>query len=455
MPARHESDRRAFIRTSALAAGALGLPRASIARPGGSPNGRIAVAVVGVGGQGTYAVEQAATERLVALCDVDDQRACKAYAAHPDVPRFKDFRVMLDKMHKQIDAVTISTPDHNHFPIAMAAMELGKHVFVEKPLAHNIWQARTLRKAARHYGVVTQMGNQGHTFEGMRRIKEWVDAGMIGDVSEVVTWTDRPNDPWFIPPRSFPPPTMCPPADLDWDLWQGPVAAREYSRAYVPVTWRGWWAYGCGSLGDIGCHTFDAPFWALDLGAPARIQAFREPPPGDGFVSMNSVVTYQFPARGAKPPVTLTWYERGYDVPKPRRWEADKPLPTEGGMYMEGTKETLFHAGMRPESPMLTPAARFMEVKDDLRRIPRRTAVGDGPIEEWLRAIKGDGPAPGSSFDYAAPLTEVVLLGVIAQRTGRTIEWDAEAMKVKGQPDLDPLVREPAREGWRYGENLA
>lgn len=455
MPARHESDRRTFMRTSALAAGALGLPRASIARPGGSPNGKIAVAVVGVGGQGTYAVEQAATEHLVALCDVDDQRACKAYAAHPDVPRFKDFRVMLDKMHKQIDAVTISTPDHNHFPIAMAAMELGKHVFVEKPLAHNIWQARTLRKAARHYGVVTQMGNQGHTFEGMRRIKEWVEAGVVGDVSEVVTWTDRPNDPWFIPPRSFPPPVMCPPADLDWDLWQGPVAAREYSRAYVPVTWRGWWAYGCGSLGDIGCHTFDAPFWALDLGAPFRVQAFREPPPGDGFVPMNSVVTFQFPARGAKPPVTLTWYERGYDVPKPRRWEPDKPLPTEGGMYMEGTKETLFHAGMRPESPMLTPAARFMEVKDDLRRIPRRPAVGDGPIEEWLRAIKGDGPAPGSSFDYAAPLTEVVLLGVIAQRTGRTIEWDAEAMKVKGQPDLDSLVKEQSREGWRYGENLA
>ena len=142
-------------------------------------------------------------------------------------------------------------------------------------------------------------------------------------------------------------------------------------------------------------------------------------------------------------------------MPKPRRWEPDKPLPTDGGMYMEGTKETLFHAGMRPESPMLTPAARFMEMKDDLRRIPRRPLVGDGPIEEWLRAIKGDGPAPGSSFDYAAPLTEVVLLGVIAQRTGRTIEWDAEAMKVKGQPDLDPLVKEPAREGWRYGESLA
>jgi len=455
MPDDRESRRRTFIRTSALAAGALSLPRFAIGQPGGSPNGKIGIAVVGAGGMGGYAVDQAAQERLVALCDVDDQRACKAYEAHPAVPRFKDFRVMLDKLHKEIDAVAISTPDHTHFPIAMAAMELGKHVFVQKPLAHNIWQVRTLRKAARRYGVITQMGNQGHTFEGMRRIKEWVDAGVIGDVSEVVTWTDRPNPPWFVPPPSFPPTTSCPPGDLDWDLWQGPVAAREYSRAYVPVEWRGWWDYGCGPLGDIGCHTFDAPFWALDLGAPTRVQAFRDAPPGDGYISMKSVVTYQFPARGDKPPVTLTWYEKGFDVPKPKRWESALPLAAEGGMYMEGTKETLYHAGMRPESPMITPAARFMEMKATLREIPRRPPVGDGPIEEWIRAIKGEGPRPGSDFDYAAPLTEMVLLGALAQRTGRTIEWDADAMRVKGQPELDALVKEPAREGWRYGESLS
>jgi predicted dehydrogenase len=449
-----ESRRRSFLKTSALAAGALTLPRSSIAQSGGSPNGKIGVAVVGAGGMGEYAVAQAATERFVAICDVDDQRACKAYEAHPQVPRFRDFRVMLDKLHKQIDAVAISTPDHTHFPIAMAAMELGKHVFVQKPLAHNVWQVRTLRKTARHYGVITQMGNQGHTFEGMRRIKEWVDAGVLGAVSEVVTWTDRPNPPWFVPPASFPPPTSCPPSDLDWDLWQGPVASREYSRAYVPIEWRGWWDYGCGSLGDIGCHTFDAPFWALDLGAPTRVQAFRDPPPGDGFISMKGVVTYQFPARGGKPPVTMTWYEKGYDVPKPRRWEPEKPLAAEGGMYMEGTKETLYHAGMRPESPMITPEARFMEKKGELRQIEKLPPVGDGPIEEWLRAIKGEGPAPGSNFDYAAPLTEVVLLGALAQRTGRTLEWDAEAMQVKGQPDLEPFLKEPARDGWRYGENL-
>jgi predicted dehydrogenase len=446
------SDRRTFIKSSALAAGALSLPRSARAGGGTSASPKINVAVVGAGGMGRYAVEQAATENFVAICDVDDQRACKTYQEHPQVPRFKDFRVMLDKLHKQIDAVAISTPDHTHFAIAMAAMELGKHVFVQKPLAHNVWQVRTLQKAARRYGVVTQMGNQGHTFEGMRRIKEWVDAGVVGEVREVVTWTNRPNTPWFVPPESFPPPTDCAPSDLDWELWQGPVAAREYSAAYVPVRWRGWWDYGCGSLGDIGCHTFDAPFWALELGSPTRVEAFREPPPGEGFVPMNSVVTYQFPARGASPPVTLRWYEKGFEAPKPRRWDPAHPLAEEGGMYMEGSKETLYHAGMRPESPMLTPASRFMELKGELRGIEKLPPVGDGPIEEWLRAIKGDGPAPGSSFDYAAPLTELVLLGALAQRTGRPIEWNAEAMRVEGQPELDPLLKEPAREGWRYGE---
>ena len=451
----HKAHRRAFIKSSALAAGALALPRVSIASSGGSPSGKVNIAVVGAAGMGEYAVEQAATENFVAMCDLDEERAATIFQAHPDVPRFKDFRVMLDKKGKEIDAVAISTPDHTHFPIAMAAMELGKHVFVQKPLAHNVWQVRTLQKAARHYNVITQMGNQGHTFAGMRRIKEWVDAGIVGDVSEVITWTDRPNDPWFVPPESFPPETATPPASLDWDLWQGPVTRRQYSEAYVPIRWRGWWSWGCGSLGDIGCHTFDAPFWALGLGAPTRVEAFCEPPPGDGFIPMNSVVTYQFPARGEKPPVTLKWYEKGFDVPRPRRWDPSKPLPAEGGMYMEGTRETLFHAGMRPESPMITPADRFMEIKGELRKIDRLPEVGDGPIEEWISAIKGEGPLPGSSFDYAAPLTEMVLLGALAQRTGRTIDWDPEAMTVKGQPELDSIIKEPVREGWEYGENLA
>jgi predicted dehydrogenase len=221
----------------------------------------------------------------------------------------------------------------------------------------------------------------------------------------------------------------------------------------MPTRWRGWWDYGCGALGDIGCHTFDAPFWVLGLGMPTKVEVERKEPPGPGFIPMGSIVTYHFPARGEKPPVVMKWYEKGYEVPKPERWDPKKELPAGGGMYMEGTKDTLFHQGMRPNSPRLTPNARFMEKKKELSEIERLPAVGNGPIDEWYRAIKG-GPAPGSNFDYAAPLTEVVLLGAMAQRTGKTIEWDAANMKVVGQPEFDTLIKEPVREGWRFGENL-
>ncbi len=449
-----KTTRRSFLKRSALGTAATTLPLFSISRSALGAHHKLNVAVVGAGGMGRYAVNTAATENLVALCDVDDVRAARAYKDNPKARRFKDFRVMLDSMWKEIDAVAISTPDHTHFAAAMDAMERGKHVFVQKPLAHNIWQLRTLRKAARHYNVITQMGNQGHTFDGMRRIKEWVGAGIIGDVREVITWTNRPNAPWFVPPAGFPPATGRAPSTLDWDLWQGPVAEREYSAEYVPTKWRGWWDYGCGALGDIGCHTFDAPFAVLGLGSPSKVEVVRQRPPGDGFIPMGSVVTYHFPARGSKPPVTLKWYEAGYDVPRPRRWDPADKLPTGGGMYMEGTKETLYHEGMRPTKPMLTPSVRHSARKDELDQIERLPEVGGGPIEEWIRAIKGDGPKPLSNFDYAVPLTEMVLLGAIVQRTGRTIEWDAKNMKIKGQPDLDALINEPTRAGWSYGVHL-
>jgi predicted dehydrogenase len=269
----------------------------------------------------------------------------------------------------------------------------------------------------------------------------------------VITWTNRPIGPWFVPPKSFPPATAKVPKDLDWDLWQGPVDARPYSPEYVPVLWRGWWDYGCGSLGDIGCHTFDAPFWVLGLGMPSKVEVEREDPPGPGFITMSSLVTYHFPARGNEPAVKLKWYEKGRDVPKPKRWEEGKALNEEGGMYMEGSKETLYHPGMRPASPRIIPSSRLSDLKEDLRKIPRLPGVGSGPIEEWFNAIKG-GPIPGSNFEYAAPLTEMVLLGAMAQRSGKTIEWDAENMKVKGQAEFDEWIKEPVRQGWEYGENL-
>ncbi|MBT3483323.1 MAG: Gfo/Idh/MocA family oxidoreductase [Opitutales bacterium] len=446
-------NRRQFIQKAA-ALGATSIPMFSIGKPGQSANSKINVAVVGAGGMGGYAYRRAGSmENLVAVCDVDFRRAIQVTIKYPNVPRFKDFRVMLDKMGDQIDAVAISTPDHTHFPAAIAAMERGKHVFVQKPLAHNIWQCRTLQKAAKKYNVITQMGNQGHTMGGIRRIKEWYDAGIIGDVSDVVTWTNRPIGPWFVPPKSFDLSNAAVPKELDWDLWQGPTAERHYSPEYVPVKWRGWWDYGCGALGDIGCHTFDAPFWVLGLGMPTKVEVERQQPPDPGYITMSSIVTYHFPARGDKPPVTMKWVERGNKVPKPAGWEKDKPLPEEGGMYMTGTKETLFHAGMRPASPAIIPTNRFMDMREDLSKIPRLPSVGAGPVEEWFTAIKG-GPAPGSNFDYAAPLSEMVLLGALAQRSGKTIEWDAKNMKVKGHPEFDTWIKEPVRKGWEYGEDI-
>ncbi len=446
--------RRQFLSSSLAAGGALALPFDAPGRTRRLAFSKINVAVVGVGGMGGYAVREAAKENLVAFCDVDDARAARHYERHPDVPRFRDFRVMLDKMGEAIDAVSISTPDHTHFAAAMAAMERGKHVFVQKPLAHDIWQLRTLRKAARHYNVITQMGNQGHTFDGMRRIKEWVDAGVLGGVREVIAWTNRPCAPWFIAPEKFPVVTGKAPDTLDWDLWQGPVARREYSAEYVPTKWRSWWDYGCGALGDIGCHTFDAPFHALELGAPVKVEVERAEPPGPGFIPMSSLVTYHFPARGHRPAVRMRWYEAGYEVPIPERWDPEQKLHGEGGMFMIGDKETLYHAGMRPSKPVITPGSRFEALADDLEQIEKLPPVGSGPIDEWYRAIKGEGPPPGSSFDYAAPLTEMVLLGAMAQRTGKNIEWDAENMKVVGQPEFDALIKEPALAEWRYGETL-
>ncbi|MEM9479108.1 MAG: Gfo/Idh/MocA family oxidoreductase [Verrucomicrobiota bacterium] len=437
-------NRRHFLKTSTTAAATTAAAVPSITIGSDRPS-KINVAVIGVGGMGGYAVGEAAQENLVAFCDVDDQRAEKAYKQHPKVPRFKDFRVMLDKMENDIDAISISTPDHTHFSAAMAAMERGKHVFVQKPLAHNISQCRQLQKAAREHKVVTQMGNQGHTFEGMLRIKEWYDAGIIGDVKEVITWTNRPNPPWFVPPTEFPPKEEPVPDHLDWELWQGPVPHKPYSSAYMPTRWRGWWDYGVGALGDIGCHTFDAPFWILGLGSPTKVEVIRDEPPGEGFIPMSSVVTYHFPARGDKPPVTLKWFEKGHEVPKPKRWDKSKPLDPGGGMYMEGTKETLYHAGMRPTRPILTPDDRFNDRKPDLAKIDRLPHHGKGgPIQEWYRAIKNEGPTPGSNFDYAAPLTEMGLLGGIAQRTGKILEWDPEGMKIKGQSELDGLIRDSA-----------
>ena len=354
---------------------------------------------------------------------------------------------MLTEMDKQIDAVGVATPDHGHFPVAYMAMAMGKHVFVQKPLAHSIWEIRELQQCAQKNKVITQMGNQGHITGGIRLIKEWYQAGLIGDVQEVIAWTNRPAGFARQSYTAYPPAQEVP-AGLDWDLWVGPVTAKVgYNQAFHPQLWRGWWAFGCGGLGDIGCHTLDAPFWTLDLGSPTRIDVKVEAA-NPLFTPKGSVVTYQFAARGPKPPVKITWYEGPKRPPRPEFMGAEE-LDREGGMLMIGSKGAIGHSGMRPESPRLYPEAIWQEIRTDVSKRPPKTIprIKGSIFSDWVGAIKNGG-TPCSNFSYAGPLTEIIILGTLAIRTGKSIEFDSANMKIANNPEAHDLLHVPARKGW-------
>ena len=437
--------RRGFLKGTAAMAGACAVPAFRIGAAE-KPGGKLNVACVGVGGRGGAHLSGCQAENIMALCDVDSNNIAKVTKKMPGVKTFADFRVMLDKMGKDIDAVTIATPDHTHYPIAMACMQRGKHVVVEKPLTQTVWEARTLRKAAHRYNVVHQMGNQGHATDHIRVAKEWFEAGVLGEVKEVHAWNGGPSEHYFGNPQSYPPPESPVPPSLDWDLWLGPRAERPHSTAYVPRTWRGWWDFGSGPLGDWGCHTADLPFWCLNLDGPVSVEAQVGGVRFPQYIPAWAIVTWEFPARGALPPVTVTWYDGG-KLPKP-------PVGVEkikgSGMYMVGSKATLMTGGRPNFDLCLTEPEKFEDLKRNQppRTIPR---VKGGHWEEWIQAIKGTGPKPGSNFDYAVPLSQMLLLGGVAERLpGKKLLWDNEAGTFTNSPEANALLRSTPRKGWEF-----
>jgi len=452
-------DRRVFMRNASLAAvGVSIVPRHILGGPGyQAPSDTLGVAAIGAGGMGGSNMAALTSEHIVAICDVDDRRLSGAYRgrdgnvrenrrdlkdAYDKAKRYTDFREMLDKQ-TDIDAVVIATPDHVHAVAANRAMQLGKHVYVQKPLTYSVYEARVLRATARETGVVTQMGNQGHSHDDGRRLLEWVWAGAIGPVHEVHVWTNRPIWPQGIPHPEAP---MAVPEGLDWDLWQGPAAPRPYHEAYLPFSWRGWVDYGVGALGDMGAHLLDHAYWALDLDYPTRVWSTSTPFGGKGEEQgswpLATVVYYEF-ARGGRTPVRLTWYDGGLLPPRPAELPDSVALSPEGGALMVGEKGSLLY-DTYGHNPRLFPDALMQAYADLPQTLPRIVVSHE---MNWADACKGLNE-PSCPFDYAALLTETMLLGMVALRGGKPIEYDGENMKIPNAPDVEEFLHRPYRAGW-------
>ena len=460
-------NRRQFLARAALSTAAfMAVPGGVLGLRGGtSPNSKLNLAGIGIGGQGAHDLGEMESDNIVALCDVDKNYAARIFKKYPRAKQFTDYRQMLDEM-KEIDGVVIATPDHHHAFAAMAAIGHGKHVYCEKPLTHSVWEARQLAQAAREAKVATQMGNQGQASEQPRRLCESVWAGAIGNVLEAHIWTDRPSRGLFEEywPQGLARPKETPPAPatLDWDLWIGPAPLRPYHPAYLPFKWRGWWDFGTGALGDIGCHAMDPVFRALNLGAPVSVQAASTRVNEETY-PLASMVTYQFPARPAAPqainchvqgltgaaaggismpPCRLVWYDGGLRPPR-REGLPDGKLMGDNGHLLVGDKGFLLGNTVYRES-------RAQERDEVGKTIPR----SEGHYREWLAACKGGKPA-GSNFDWAGPLAEAVLLGNVALRlqlredlTLCKLLWDPSAFKFTNLAGANQFLRRDYRPGW-------
>jgi len=432
-------SRRRFLQGSAVAGAALAFPMVLPSRVFGA-NERLNIASIGCGGKGEVDTNGVADQNLVALCDVDEKVAANTFAKFPSAKRYKDYRVMLEKEAKNIDAVTVSTPDHHHAPAALRAMRMGKHVYCQKPLTHTVHEARLMRETAAQMKVATQMGNQGHSNSETRRLVELVRHGVLGNVTAVHVWTDRPIWPQGV---HRPAQAQAVPATLAWDLWLGPAPDRPYNPAYAPFVWRGFWDFGTGALGDMACHCMDLAFFALDLPAPSSVSAKssggnEESPP------KWSIIDYHFPQNGKQPALTMIWYDGGrmppVDLVKGKEM-------VKNGIVLVGDKDTLYVPSYWGDGMFLS-GAKTADFKDVPQSIPRAPGEFDkGHYNEWINACKG-GPKAMSNFDYSGPMTETVLLGNVALRAGQPIEWDAKQLRVTNVPEANRFVKKQYRQGW-------
>jgi len=434
----HPLTRRQFVKRSAFAASALAFPFVARRNVLGA-NNRLNIAGIGIGGKGASDVENVNNENIYALCDVDEINGAVTFNKYPQAKRFKDFRVMLEKEGKNIDAVTVSTPDHMHAPAALMAMNLGKHVYCQKPLTHTVFEARQMAEVARRRKVATQMGNQGHCSPDTRRLVELIQAGVLGKVSAIHVWTDRPGT-WWPQGIERPRDTSPVPPTLDWDLWLGVAPARPYHSAYVPFKWRGFWDFGTGALGDMACHCMDLAFFSLKLGAPVSVEA-QSSGVNEETAPNWSTITYEFPGGGA--PTKLIWYDGGK---KPAADLVKGAELSSNGIIMVGNKDTL-HVPNYWGTGSFVSGAKVQDFKSIRETLAKPAGFERNHHQEWLQACKG-GPKALSNFDYAGSMTEAVLLGNVALRAGRKILWDSKALKVTNLPEANHFLRTEYRKGW-------
>ena len=462
-----KNSRRNFLKKTVVAASAITIvPRHVLGGRGFiAPSDKVNVALVGAGGRGNNNLKELfklEDVQVTAMADpaeywdlanfyyrttagrgpvkkrIEDHY--QGQSANFKVAEYLDFREMLQK-ESSLDAVLCATPDHTHAYICLQSFSAGKHVYCEKPLTHNIWEAREVKRVAAESGLATQMGNQQHSSVGIRQTVEYLRAGVLGNITEAHAWVTATR--WIPGLKGVPEGSTPLPNGLDWDLWLGPRSKRDFHEAYVPVTWRDFWDFGCGAMGDFGCHDLDAAVWGLELPLPETVEMFPAGFSNEHITPYGEIGYFHFPATDKNEPLKLTWYSGGLRPPRPELLPDSKDLSSRGALYV-GEKGIMVYEG-RGQAPKLYPESLEATAKELKPTLPPT----NGHHRDWIDAIK-DGPKASSHFEYGAHLTEITLLGVLSLRLGgQKIYWDAENMKAVGIPKADKYIQEKVRGGWK------